>query len=167
VLFHSNDLSQKFGEMFGGGFGGRRARRGNDISIDIELPFREGIFGTTRTVVLNKHNTCATCSGSGAKPGVGTTKCQTCNGQGKLRESRQSILGSFTTVRECADCHGRGEVPKEKCQDCAGQGVKRSESQITVKIPAGINDGEVIRMAGQGEALQGAQSGDLYIKLHI
>ncbi len=165
--FDINDIFENFGEMFGGGFGGRRSRRGNDISIDIELPFRESIFGTTRTVVLTKQNVCDTCKGSGAKPGVGTVKCQTCNGQGKIREARQSILGSFTTVRECSDCFGRGEVPKEKCQDCAGHGVKRSQSEIVIKVPAGINDGEVIRMAGQGEAMPGAQSGDLYVKLHV
>ncbi len=165
--FDINDIFENFGEMFGGGFGGPRARRGNDISIDIELSFKESVFGTTRTVVLNKQNVCEICQGSGAKPGAGTTTCKTCNGQGKIRESRQSILGSFTTTRECVDCRGRGEVPKEKCKDCAGQGAKRSQSEITVKIPAGINDGEMVRMAGQGEALPGAQSGDLYIKLHV
>jgi molecular chaperone DnaJ len=162
--FDLNDIFENFGEMFGGQ---RRARRGNDVSIDIELPFRESIFGTNRTIILKKNNACDTCQGSGAKPGSGTTKCQTCNGQGKLRESRQSVLGNFTTVRECSDCHGRGEVPKEKCKECAGHGVKRSETQVKIKVPAGIGNGEVIRLAGQGEALQGGQSGDLYIKLHV
>src|SRR5690606_4122404 len=88
--FDLNDIFENFGDMFGAGFGGRRVRRGNDISIDIELPFREAIFGTGRTVVINRQNTCDTCTGSGAKPGSGMTICTTCNGQGKIREARQS-----------------------------------------------------------------------------
>lgn len=166
VEFDLGDIFENFGDVFGGGFG-RRARRGNDISIDIELSFKEAVFGTTRTVVLNKQNACETCNGSGAKPGAGMTTCTTCNGQGRLREARQSILGSFTTLRECPECHGRKEVPKEKCKDCAGHGVRKSASEITVKVPAGIENGEVIRMAGQGEAMSAAQPGDLYIKLHV
>lgn len=162
--FDINDIFENFGDMFGGA---RRSRRGNDISIDIELAFKESVFGTTRTIVLNKQNVCDVCSGSGAKPGSGLATCTTCNGQGRFRESRQSILGNFTTVRECTTCHGRGEVPKEKCTACHGQGVRRSQSEITVKVPAGIQNGEMIRMAGQGEALYGAQPGDLYIKLHV
>ncbi len=165
--FDLGDIFENFGEMFGGGFGGRRSKRGHDISIDIELPFREAIFGTDRTVVLNKTNTCDTCQGSGAKPGSGTTTCTVCNGQGRVRESRRSMLGNFTTVRQCDACRGRGEVPKEKCKDCNGVGAKRSPAEIRIKVPAGIENGEVIRMAGQGEALPGGVPGDLYIKLHV
>lgn len=165
--FDLGDIFENFSEMFGGGFGGRRARRGNDISIDIELSFKESIFGAERTVVLSKKNVCKTCEGSGAKPGVGTEKCKTCNGQGKFRESRQSILGNFTTVRECTDCRGTGQVPKEKCKDCAGAGVKKTATEIKVKAPAGIQNGEVVRLTGQGEAILGGQPGDLYVKLHI
>lgn len=165
--FDINDIFENFGDIFGGGFGGRRSKRGNDISIDIELPFRESIFGTARTVVLSKNNVCEDCTGTGAKPGSGTTTCTVCNGQGKIRDSRRSVLGSFTTVRECGECRGRGEVPKEKCRSCAGVGVKKSQSEINIKVPAGIQSGEVIRMAGQGEALPGGTPGDLYVKLHI
>lgn len=165
--FDIGDIFENFGDVFGGGFGARRQKRGNDVSIDIELPFREAIFGTERTVVLNKHNTCETCSGTGGKVGTEMIACRVCNGQGKIRESRQSVLGSFTTVRECTECKGSGQVPKEKCGSCAGVGVKRSPVEIKIKIPSGINDGEVIRMTGQGEAMQGAVPGDLYIKIHV
>ena len=165
--FDIGDIFENFGDVFGGGFGAKRQKRGNDVSIDIELPFREAIFGTERTVVLNKHNTCETCDGTGAKTGTEMTTCKVCNGQGKIRESRQSVLGSFTTVRECGECNGRGQVPKEKCGSCAGTGVKRSPVEIKIKVPTGINDGEVIRMVGQGEAMQGAIPGDLYIKIHV
>ena len=167
VEFDLGDIFENFGDMFGGGFGGRQTRRGHDISIDIELPFREAVFGTSRTVVLNKTNTCDTCQGSGAKPGAGMISCSTCNGQGRMREARRSVLGSFTVMRECETCHGRGEVPKERCGSCAGNGVKRSANEIKIQVPPAIQNGEVIRMAGQGEAMQGGTPGDLYIKLHV
>lgn len=165
VEFDLNDIFQGFGDIFGGG--ANRARRGHDISIDIDIPLKEAVFGTARTVVLNKSNVCKTCEGTGGKKEAGMIACQTCNGQGRLRETRRSVLGSFTTERICDACLGRGEVPKVKCGDCAGQGVKRYPTEINIKIPAGINDGEVIRMSGQGEAVTGGVSGDLYIKLHV
>ena len=165
--FDLGDIFENFSDVFGGGFGGRRQKRGHDISIDIQLPFREAIFGTERTVVLNKTNVCNTCTGSGANPGSAMTTCTTCNGQGKIRESRRSMLGNFTTVRECDVCKGRGEVPKEKCKSCNGVGAKRSAVEINIKVPPGIQNGEVIRMAGQGEAMPGGTAGDLYIKLHV
>jgi molecular chaperone DnaJ len=89
-----------------------------------------------------------------------------CGGQGKIRENRQSIMGSFTTVRECSNCHGTGKVPKEKCPNCGGAGVARTQEEISIKVPAGIQNGEVIRMTGRGEALSHGQPGDLYIKVH-
>lgn len=157
------------GDIFDGfGFGGgRRARRGRDISIDIELAFNESIFGGERNVLLNKVNTCSFCQGTGAKEGTELADCQTCGGQGKVRETRQSVMGSFSTVRECSVCQGRGKVPKERCGHCAGAGVVRSEDEIRIKIPAGIADGEVIRMTGRGEAMSGGEPGDLYVKIHV
>lgn len=163
--FDLGDIFQNFG--FGDAFGGRRERRGNDISIDIELTFKESIFGTNRRVVLAKNSTCSTCSGSGAEPGSEMITCTTCNGQGKLRENKQSVLGNFVTVRECSVCRGKGKVPKIKCKDCAGVGVKKQNDEIDVKIPPGIENGEMIRMTGRGEAIAGGVTGDLYIKLHI
>lgn len=166
VEFDLGDIFENFGDIFGG-FGGQRARRGHDISIDIELSFREAIFGTERTVVMTKNAVCTECNGSGGKPGSGTIACKVCNGQGRVREMRRSVLGSFTTVRECAECRGRGEVPKEKCPHCAGLGVRRTETEIEIKVTPGVENGEVIRMTGQGEALPGGTPGDLYVKLHV
>lgn len=160
--FDLNDIFQNFG------FGGvRQTARGRDVSIDINLTFRESIFGVTRKVLITKNNLCATCSGTGAKPGAGTTTCTTCAGNGKIRESRQSIMGSFTTVRECTVCHGTGQIPKERCGTCAGAGIMRSQEEISIAVPAGIADGEVIRMTGRGEAIPHGQPGDLYIKIHV
>lgn len=161
--FDINDIFQNFG--FGGGR--QKVQRGNDISIDINLNFIESIFGVTRKILITKNNTCKECAGSGAKKGTTTEPCQTCGGSGKIRETRQSIMGSFTTVRECSICHGTGQVPKERCPYCAGAGITRTEEEISIKIPAGIQNGEVIRMTGRGEAIVNGQPGDLYIKVHV
>jgi molecular chaperone DnaJ len=163
VEFDINDIFQNFG--FGGG--GQQSPRGRDVSVDINLQFSESIFGVTRKLLITKNNTCDTCDGSGAKKGTEMDSCSTCGGQGKVRENRNSIMGSFTTVRECSTCHGTGKVPKEKCGTCAGVGVRRSEEEISIKVPAGIQNGEVIRMTGRGEAVPNGQPGDLYIKVHV
>ncbi|OGG86118.1 molecular chaperone DnaJ [Candidatus Kaiserbacteria bacterium RIFOXYB1_FULL_46_14] len=164
--FDFGDIFENFGDIFGG-FGRPRARRGNDISIDLELSLEEAVFGIERVVVLAKNSVCDTCKGSGGEPNTEMTACATCNGQGRLRETRSSMLGSFTTVRECSACLGRGQVPKEKCKQCHGHGVLKKSEEIAIKVPAGIENGEVIRMTGRGEAIQGGQTGDLYIKLHV
>jgi molecular chaperone DnaJ len=160
--FNINDI---FGDVFGGG--GTRQIRGRDISIDIELSFQESVFGTTRKVLVTKNNSCKTCDGTGAKKGTDFTTCSTCNGNGRVRETRRSIMGTFQTVRECSVCNGTGQVPKEHCETCRGAGVVRSEDEIVIEIPAGIQNGEMIRMTGRGEAVQGGIPGDLYIKIHV
>ncbi len=160
------DISDIF-ENFGFGGGHSKQVRGRDVSIEINLNFKESVFGTTRKVLITKNSLCGECEGSGAKKGVGMTTCTTCSGHGKIRETRQSIMGSFTTVRECSVCQGRGEVPKERCPHCAGAGVRRAQEEVEIKIPAGIENGEVVRMTGRGEAMSGGQPGDLYIKLHV
>ncbi len=168
VHFEDLDLGSIFGE-FGDLFsGGRaRARRGRDISIDLEIPFRDAIFGVERKVLISKVSTCESCKGSGAKAGTNLITCATCNGNGKIRETRNSMLGTFTNVRVCAVCNGTGKIPQEKCSTCRGHGVLRREEEITVTIPPGLDDGEVIRLGGVGEAIQGGAAGDLYIKVHV
>lgn len=157
-----------FGDIFGDFFGGRgRGRRGRDISIDQQIDFKESVFGVERTILLSKFSDCATCKGSGAKEGAGTTDCKRCNGTGKLHETKQSFLGTFSSVRPCEECRSTGKIPKEKCNDCNGEGVRKQEEEIKVMIPAGINDGEMIRMTGMGEAIPGGSAGDLYIKVHV
>jgi molecular chaperone DnaJ len=159
--FDISDIFENFG--FGGG---AKTQRGRDISIDINLSFNESIFGVTRKVLLTKNNTCSYCQGSGAKAGTEKTNCDTCAGNGKIRETKQSIMGSFSTVRECSTCRGTGKIPKEKCEHCMGVGVAKTQEEIAIKIPAGIQNGEVIRMTGRGEAIPNGQPGDLYIKVH-
>jgi len=159
------DMNDIFGDMFGGGRS--RQARGRDISIDIELAFEDAVFGVTRKVLLTKNSTCSHCDGTGGKKGTEMSDCTTCNGQGKVREVRQSLMGQVQTVRECNVCNGKGKVPKETCGHCAGAGVARKEEEIEINIPAGIENGEMIRMTGQGEAIPSGTAGDLYIKIHV
>lgn len=161
------DLNDLFGDLFGGGGGRGRAKRGRDISIDIEVSFKESVLGGKRSVLITKVGKCDTCTGTGAKPGTSMETCTTCNGQGKMHETRNSPLGAFTSVRTCAVCEGTGKVPKEKCPECAGRGVLRKEEEIQIDIPIGIDGGEMIRMPGRGEAIKGGVSGDLYVKVHV
>jgi molecular chaperone DnaJ len=161
------DFGDIFGDMFGGGRGQQRTPRGRDISIDLEIPFKDAVFGTTRTVLIGKLSTCDLCHGSGAKPGTELDTCKTCNGSGRVHEMRNSILGQFTSVRACAACDGSGKIPKEKCAECKGHGVHRKEVEMNITIPASIDDGEMIRLPQQGEAIKTGIAGDLYVKIHV
>jgi molecular chaperone DnaJ len=163
------DISDLFGGMAGDMFGGgrNRAKRGRDISMDIEISFKDSILGTKRSVLITKVSQCEVCSGSGAKPKTEMETCKTCNGAGRIHETRDSVLGAFTSVRVCPNCEGSGKVPKEKCTNCSGRGVVRKEEEINIQIPAGIDNGEMIRMPGHGEAIKAGAAGDLYIKVHV
>lgn len=160
------DFGDIFGDMFGRGTS-RSQPRGRDISIDLEIPFKDAVFGTTRTVLLAKVSACETCRGNGAKPGTELTTCATCNGSGRIHETRNSILGQFSSVRACTACDGSGKISKEKCADCKGLGVKRKQEEIKIAVPAGIDNGEMIRLPGQGEAIKTGVAGDLYVKVHV
>ncbi len=162
------DLGDIFGDIFGGRGNARRARaRGRDISIDVEISFKDAVFGTKRKVLIAKISTCVLCKGSGAKPNTELTSCKTCNGSGQIHEVRNSILGQFTNMRECSTCEGTGKIPKETCPECKGHGVLRKEEEIQISIPNGIDNGEMIRMPQQGEAVKNGTAGDLYIKVHV
>jgi molecular chaperone DnaJ len=167
------DLGDIFGEMFAGGGERSRTRRGRDISVDIQISFKEAVFGTERNILINKVSQCDTCRGSGAENGSQMKKCPTCGGKGKVNETRRSIFGVFQSSRECSDCLGRGEVPEKKCHTCNGVGVLNKQENIKVSVPSGLDNGEMIRMTGQGEAVPGgqnglpAQAGDLYVKIHV
>ena len=159
------DLGDIFGDIFGGGR--EKVKRGRDISIDLELPFADSIFGVERTILIGKTSACDTCGGNGAAPGTTFITCSTCNGKGRVHETKRSIFGAISTTKTCSVCHGRAEVPKEKCRGCHGHGVIKREHEIQVKVPASIEDGEMIRLSGMGEAVQAGQTGDLYIKIHV
>jgi molecular chaperone DnaJ len=168
MQFDFGDLGDIFGDMFGGGFGGgSRQKRGRDISLEIDVQFTEAIFGTERNVLLSKVNTCKTCTGTGAKVGAKLKTCTTCNGQGKVHDVKKTFMGNFQTVKTCEICRGTGKVPEEKCHDCKGHGVVNSREEVNIAVPAGISNGEMIRMTGMGEAVAGGTTGDLYIKINV
>lgn len=166
------DLGDIFGEMFG--FGGGRSRgasrqsRGHDIQVDVELEFKEAAFGVEKEIHLRKQSTCDVCGGNGAEPGSKLDTCNTCKGQGQVVQMQRTFLGSMQTVVTCSDCQGRGQKPSKKCKHCGGDGVLQKNQNITVKIPAGIDEGESVRLTGYGEAApHGGHSGDLYVRAHI
>ena len=161
------DFGDIFGDIFSGRGGRAQTPRGRDISIDLEISFKDAVFGTTRTVLIAKVSTCQLCKGNGAKSGTELEKCTTCNGSGRVHETRNSILGQFTSVRACTMCDGSGKIPKEKCPECKGHGVLRKQEEIRINIPAGIDNGEMIRMTAQGEAIKTGVAGDLYVKIHV
>ncbi|MCI0619852.1 molecular chaperone DnaJ [Candidatus Wolfebacteria bacterium] len=165
VEFDLGDIFSGFGDIFAGGR--QRERRGHDISIDLEIDFKDAVFGTKREVILTKHSICGHCSGSGAEPGSNMKTCPTCNGQGKIHETRQSFIGTFSTVSTCTKCHGRGKMPEKECVECKGGGVTRKQEEIAITIPPGIENGEMIRLTGAGEAIAGGAPGDLYVKVHV
>ena len=163
------DLGDIFGDIFGGGRsrGRERTVRGHDISIDIEISFKESIFGVEREIHLNKTSDCEHCKGTGAEPKTEMVTCAKCHGDGIILETKSSIFGSFSTKRTCPDCNGAGKIPKVKCTVCHGQGVLRKEHSLKVKIPYGIENGEMVRLSGLGEAVAKGVPGDLYIKVHV
>jgi len=163
--FQEFDLGDIFGDIFGASR--KRAPRGNDISIDVEVSFKESVFGTARTILVTKNSKCEKCEGNGAEPGSKTEKCGTCNGSGKIHESRNSIFGTLTHTIVCKTCSGIGTVPEKQCSTCKGGGIQRKQHEMKIVIPAGINDGEVIRQTGLGEEMHGGTPGDLYIKIHV
>lgn len=167
--FDMGDLGDIFGDMFSGGQGrsSRSSRRGRDIQTQIDLSFEESIFGVVRKVSIPKQSTCDICKGTGGKVGTKMNTCKTCNGNGQIREVRNSILGSFSTTKICDTCLGNGSIPAEKCSTCRGEGVYKKQKELELNIPTGINNGELLKMAGAGEDIQGGPSGDLFIRVNV
>ena len=167
--FDFGNLNDIFSDFFGGGMGGGRteARRGRDISTEIQISFSDSIFGINRKILITKTSNCLTCHSSGAKIGSRMETCKHCNGQGKIRESKRTIFGNIASAKICEVCLGVGEMPRELCDKCKGKGVLRREEEISIVIPSGIRDGEMIRMTGYGEAISKGTVGDLYIKINV
>jgi len=173
--FDMDDLGDIFGgigDMFG--FGGRggtkqtRARRGNDIESILTIDFNEAVFGTEKEVSLRKLVKCDKCEGNGAEPGTKIETCKTCNGTGRITRAQRTILGTIQSQTVCPDCSGEGKTYEKKCTKCHGSGVFQDAVKLKVKIPAGIDNGEAIRLTGYGGAgMHGGSSGDLYIRVNI
>lgn len=164
------DLGDILGEMFGMG-GSRRSRttgRGKDIEMDVELAFKEAAFGVDRSIKLYKHSSCSRCQGNGAEPGTKIEDCKTCQGSGQVTQAQRTMFGTIQTAVVCSTCHGRGKKPEKDCHQCRGLGVERREELISVHIPAGIDNEEVIKVQGQGEgAAYGGKAGDLFLRVRV
>ena len=157
------------GDLFGGAFGGGRSRvrRGNDIETQVKITFKEMVFGTEKKIHLNKVSTCKTCHGNGAKIGSKIHDCKTCHGKGRVVKVQRTILGNMQTQVECDACYGTGKIPEHKCEVCKGAGVVRDKEEMVIKIPAGLSNGDTLRMDGAGEAIPHGESGDLFIHVAI
>ena len=162
-----------FGDMFGGGFGGGRQRRrgperGADIRQRINISFEEAAFGKKVQVKINRSEECNECHGSGAKPGTSKKTCSTCNGSGQVQSVQRTPFGNIASTRTCSTCNGEGEVIESPCTKCHGKGSIRKTKTIEVDIPAGIDEGQMIKLSGQGElGTRGGPRGDLYIEVNV
>jgi|WetSurMetagenome_2_1015567.scaffolds.fasta_scaffold00093_14 molecular chaperone DnaJ len=164
--FGLDDAIRSFMENFGfGGFGGqaRQARRGSDIGVEVELRLEEAALGASREVRIRRIEHCPDCSGTGADPGAGSRTCTECSGAGRVRTSRRTLLGTFAGIQECEACKGSGKVPVSRCGSCDGSGSRSFDRRMTVDIPAGMEEGHVLRLRGQGHCPGGAIPGDLSI----
>jgi molecular chaperone DnaJ len=161
-----NNIGDLFGGLFGRGAQPRpsRPRRGNDLETETELDFMEATKGVAMPLRLTSPAPCTNCHGSGARPGTSPKVCPTCNGSGVINRNQ----GAFGFSEPCTDCRGSGSIIEHPCDECKGTGVTTRSRTINVRIPPGVEDGQRIRLAGQGEAgLRGAPSGDLYVTVHV
>ena len=160
-----------FSSFFGGGAAQRNPnapRQGDDLQYRVQLKFEEAIFGTEKEVTYNREATCHTCGGSGAKPGTSPVTCHKCHGQGVITVDTQTPLGTMRRQVTCDVCHGTGQEIKDPCPTCHGTGHEKEKHTVSVKIPAGVETGQQIRLAGQGEAgFNGGPYGDLFVMITV
>ncbi|HBA36606.1 TPA: molecular chaperone DnaJ [Candidatus Falkowbacteria bacterium] len=167
------DMFGGFGDIFGfGGSSGRgsskRQTRGRDLEMKIGLEFMEAIFGGEKELNFSKNITCNRCHGEGAEPGAKVETCKTCGGSGRVAHIQRTILGNIQTQATCSHCGGEGKIYSQKCTKCGGAGIHHEAVKLKIRIPAGIDDGESIKLSGQGEAGQkGAPAGDLYLRVKV
>jgi molecular chaperone DnaJ len=172
--FDFGDLGSIVEEMFGfgGGAGRQRGakdlRKGNDIEVDLEVNLEDVLAGREQEISLYKLNACVRCQGTGAEPGTKNRECFSCRGAGQVQQIRKTVFGSFTQYGTCPECGGEGYIPEKKCNVCKGEGRVKSEDKIKVFIPSGVDNNQVIKVAGRGEAgKKGGKAGDLYIKIFV
>lgn len=161
------DIFSAFGDLFGDFFGGRssggrRAPRGNDIHVDLGLTFAEAVWGITKDVKVTRHVACASCNATGAKPGTKPEVCKTCQGKGQVVHAQ----GFFMVQTTCPQCRGQGRTVKDPCSDCSGRGVTLESATLSVTVPAGVDDGQTLRLAGKGEVASGG-AGHLYVDIRV
>ncbi len=161
------DIFSAFGDLFGDFFGGRasgkRQPRGADLRVDLELSFAEAVWGCQKDVKVTRAIACATCNATGAAPGSKPEVCKTCQGKGQVVHAQ----GFFMVQTTCPHCRGAGKSIKDPCEDCRGRGAKPETATMNVTVPAGVDDGQTLRLAGKGESAPGGTTGHLYVVLHV
>jgi molecular chaperone DnaJ len=170
-----SDFADIFGDLFGfGGFGrtSQRARnaprRGADLQYRLDLTFEEAVFGVEKEIEITRDELCTTCDGSGAEPGTSPIRCTTCNGSGEVRRTRQTLLGSMVQVTTCPACNGQGETISTPCHTCKGRGLERRNRKKVISVPAGVDSGTQIRLAGEGQpGINGGPNGNLFIAIKV
>ena len=169
VNFDFGDLGDIFGSFFGGGQQGRSRRpdRGRDVEIQIELSFEEAVFGAEREIKINLEDTCEHCKGKTVEPGYELKTCETCKGSGQVVNVMRTIFGNIQQATVCPTCKGAGKIPEKPCTVCHGKGTRQKEQKLTLKIPAGVDDGATIRLREHGEAIANGAKGDLYVHLRV
>lgn len=173
--FSGMDMSDIFGDLFGDFFGGSSRRRntnepmkGSNLRTTVRISFEEACFGCEKEIELVLKDECAKCHGTGAKPGTSPETCTKCGGKGKVVFSQQSLFGMVQNVQSCPECHGTGKVVREKCPDCYGTGFISSKKRIQVTIPAGIDNGQSVRIREKGEpGTNGGPRGDLLVEVIV
>ncbi len=173
--FNGGDMGDIFGDIFGDLFGGGRSRRTNNgpmkganVRTAVRITFEEAVFGCEKQLELNLKDECTTCHGTGAKPGTSPETCPKCGGKGQIVYTQQSLFGTVRNVQTCPDCNGSGKVVKEKCTDCHGSGYITNRKKIAVTIPAGIDNGQSIRIREKGEpGVNGGPRGDLLVEVQV
>lgn len=165
--FQSSGFEDIFSDFFGGGQTARRQTTGSDIMVDVEISFEEMAKGARKNIKIYKKVSCKACGGTGAK-NQKTEQCPKCKGTGQIKKARQTFFGTFAQVEVCDRCNGSGRIAQEKCRECGGDGVVKDYQEMEISIPAGIEDGQVLKMSEGGEAsIYGGSAGDLYIKIHV
>ncbi|HSX29771.1 MAG TPA: molecular chaperone DnaJ [Candidatus Saccharimonadales bacterium] len=169
VNFDFGDLGDIFSNFFGGGQQQRSTRqnRGRDVEVRIELTFEQAVFGTEKNIALNIDDTCEHCKGTTAEPGHELKTCETCKGSGQVVQVMRTIFGNIQQASICPTCKGRGKIPEKVCTVCHGSGTQRKVQELTIKVPAGIDDGAVIRLRERGEAVADGPKGDLYVNVRV
>src|SRR6056297_95782 len=159
-----------FGDFFGGGAGRRRSgpKKGQDLKIRLNISFKEAAFGTKKEIKINRMEECSKCNGTGAEPGTNKKTCPTCSGSGSVRTVQNTPFGRFQNVSTCPKCNGTGEIIEEPCTQCRGTGKEKKSRKVTINIPAGVDNGSIIPLRGEGNhGEKGAPSGDLYVYLSV
>lgn len=173
--FSGMDMGDIFGDIFGDLFGGGRSRRdsngpmkGANVRANVRITFAEAVTGCEKELDVSLKEECETCHGTGAKPGTSAESCSKCGGKGQVVFTQQSLFGMLRNVQTCPDCRGTGKIIKQKCSSCYGSGYVNKRKKITVSIPAGIDNGQSVRIRGKGEpGINGGERGDLLVEISV